>query len=279
MLLVGQYASAQEPTRIKVYNESDFRALSIATNTEGQSYNNAIGVLQGNFVLNDKEYQKYCNIDILFEKSTNCIGRMEAFANCILHEEFYKQVRDIVSVGLKRYEEKYANTNSKGELFSLYEKYSRRDVCLLMNKGKDISSTMYGMSRIGEDTFIFVTYHKESVDDKEYVDGKPDYADSFENNMIFNCDTQIGNGVGGEYVKKVLTAKRRHLLVQKSGVEQNFYYIGLVDVVDVQPAKKKNNSGIIKDLAKIKMKLHHPVRDDLLKYFESSIVVIEDNAV
>ena len=29
-----------------------------------------------------------------------------------------------------------------------------------MNCGKDLSSTMYGMKRIGDDVFIFVTYHK-----------------------------------------------------------------------------------------------------------------------
>ena len=61
----------------------------------------------------------------------------------------------------------------------MYEKSSRRDVSLLMNCGKDLSSTMYGMKRIGTDVFIFVTYQKEESEDdaKNYVDGKPDYAD------------------------------------------------------------------------------------------------------
>lgn len=30
-----------------------------------------------------------------------------------------------------------------------------------MNCGKDLSSVMYGMKRIGDDVFIFITYHKE----------------------------------------------------------------------------------------------------------------------
>lgn len=55
-----------------------------------------------------------------------------------------------------------------------------------MNCGRDLSSTMYGMKRIDDDVFIFVTYHKEESTDeqKNYVDGKPDYADAFEDNMI-----------------------------------------------------------------------------------------------
>lgn len=55
LLLVWQYASAQDPTRIKVYNESDFRALSVATTTEGQSYNNAIISLEADIVIQGDE--------------------------------------------------------------------------------------------------------------------------------------------------------------------------------------------------------------------------------
>lgn len=51
--------------------------------------------------------------------------------------------------------------------FVLYEKYSRRDVSLLMNCGKDLSSIMYGMKRIEDDVFIFITYHKEESQDEK----------------------------------------------------------------------------------------------------------------
>ena len=57
-----------------------------------------------------------------------------------------------------------------------------------MNCGKDLSSTMYGMKRIDNDVFIFVTYHKVGAESEEkmYADGKPDYADVFTDNMILN---------------------------------------------------------------------------------------------
>ncbi|MFR7668282.1 MAG: DUF3427 domain-containing protein [Mediterraneibacter faecis] len=50
---------------------------------------------------------------------------------------------------------------------------------------------MHGMKRIGDDVFIFITYHKEeSQNEKNYVDGKPDYADAFEDNQIFKWDSR-----------------------------------------------------------------------------------------
>ena len=129
------------------------------------------------------------------------------------------------------------------------------------------------MKRIGDDVFIFVTYHKETNEDegKSYVEGKPDYADAFEDNMIFRWDSQIGRGIDSSYVKDVINASRKHLLVKKSDRETNFYYMGQFDVIDLQAAKKKDNNDRERDIAKFQMKMHYAVRDDLLRYLQSSI--------
>jgi len=103
------------------------------------------------------------------------------------------------------------------------------------------------------------------------VNGKPDYADEFEDNMTFCWDSQIGKGINSSYMRDVVTTPRKHLLIQKSDKEKNFYYVGLFDVIDVKAAKKKGNNGKEQDIAKVKMKMRHPVRDDLLRYLQSSI--------
>lgn len=143
----------------------------------------------------------------------------------------------------------------------------------LMNCGKDLSSTMYGMKRINDDVFIFVTYHKEESkeDNKKYLAGKPDYEDIFEDNMIFRWDSQMGKGIESSYVKSVIDAKRRHLLIKKSDAEINYYYMGQFDIVNVKPGKKLDDKGKQRDIAKFKIKLHHAVRDDLLRYLQSNI--------
>ena len=243
-----------------------------------KSFDNAVDVLQGRFVSKDEEYQKYCHIDIVSNNENRILKRLEGFDRRIRHAEFYKQVEDIVEVGLRRFEEKHKDGEGCDSPFVLYEKYSRRDVSLIMNCGKDLSSTMYGMKRIGDDVFIFVTYHKEeSTDDKEYVDGKPDYADAFQDNMIFNWDSQMGRGIDSSYVADVVKAKRKHLLVKKSDAETNFYYLGQFDVIDVKPAQKKDNAGKERDIAKFQMRMHRAVRDDLLRYFQSNILTVEEH--
>lgn len=93
--------------------------------------------------------------------------------------------------------------------------------------------------------------------------------------MIFRWDSQIGRGVDSSYMKEVCTAKRKHLLVKKSDAETSFYYMGLFDVLEVKADRKKDNHGKDRDIAKVKMQMQHPVRDDLLRYLQSSIQVTQ----
>lgn len=236
------------------------------------SINDAANVLQGHFVSKEEEYQRYCHIDILRYDEGSLFRRLESYAKRLKHQEFRKQVTDLIEVGLKKYEEKQRGGATEANRFVLYEKYSRRDVSLLMHCGRDLSSTMYGMKKIGDDVFIFVTYHKEETDnEKNYVDGKPDYADSFEDNMIFRWDSQIGKGLDSSYMHDVMSAKNKHLLVKKSDAESNFYYTGQFDVVEAVESEKQNNKGKMEPICKVKMKMHHAVRDDLLRYLQSGL--------
>lgn len=266
---------------IRVDEIKDELQVKYGYTVDMDSFTNAIDVLQGHFVSKEEEYQKYCHIDIVNKDSAGILRRMMGFAECLQHLEFNRQVDDIIEVGLRRYAEKYHIGRSVDCPFVLYEKYSRRDVSLLMNCGKDLSSTMYGMKRIGEDVFIFVTYHKEERSDmeKSYVDGKPDYADAFEDNVIFRWDSQIGRGVDSSYMQEVCTATRKHLLVKKSDAETNFYYMGVFDVIDVKADTKKDNNGKDRDIAKVKMQMRRPVRDDLLRYLQSNFQTEGDKAV
>ena len=258
--------------------DNDF-AVTYGYHVNLDSFDNAVEVLQGKFVSKEEEYQKYSHMDILCKEEDRRLKRLIGFAKRLQNAEFLRQVDDIVEVGLKRYADKYEAGVTEKTPFVIYEKYSRRDVSLLMNFGKDLSSTMYGMKRIGDDTFIFVTYHKEeSTDDKNYIDGKPDYADAFEDNMIFLWDSQMGRGTESSYVEDVVQAKRKHLFVKKSDAETGFYYMGQFDVMDVKAAKKKDNTGKMRDIAKLRMKMHHAVREDLLRYLQSNIPTMEEKA-
>lgn len=47
--------------------------------------------------------------------------------------------------------------------------------------------------------------------------------------------------------------------------------MGQFDIINVKPDKKTDNKGKERDIAKFKVKLHHAVRDDLLRYLQSNI--------
>ena len=243
---------------------------------------NAIQVLEGRFVSQEGEYRKYKNIEIICnDNDTKVVRRMMGYAKRLQNKEFCKQIEDLIQVGLWRYQDKFDRKQVTEGPFVLYEKYSRRDVSLLMNCGRDLSSIMYGMKRIGDDVFIFVTYHKVDAksDELQYAEGKPDYADVFTDSMIFRWDSQIGKGPESSYMQDVTGAKRKHLLGKKSDAEASFYYMGTFDIISVVGDKKIDNRGNKKDITKVTMKMHQAVREDLLKYLESNLLDEEKKAI
>ncbi len=232
---------------------------------------NAVDVLEGKFVSKAEELERYRQIEILKGDVLGKIKRFSSFYERLRDLEFSKQVEDILLLGLKRYQDNYADKKMRRGEFILYEKYTRRDVCLLLNWEKDYSSTMYGMKRIGDDVCIFITYHKVKVqDEQEYVNGKPDYADEFVDNQTFMWDSQIGKGPDSSYMQEVTTAKRKHIFIKKSDAETAFYYMGLFDVVHVEKGEKRDNSGKMKEISKVEVRLQDAVREDILKYLKSA---------
>lgn len=237
-----------------------------------KSIDGAFGVLCGTFVSKEDELKKYTHIDILQSSGWGFYERMASFSERMQHNAFYEHVSDLIQLGRHRYEDIYHNPKDKRGVFILYEKYSRRDVCQLLNWGKDLSSTMYGMKRVENDVAIFVTYHKgEAGEEQAYLEGKPDYADQFIDNQIFMWDSQIGKGPDSSYMQDVTGAENKHLFIKKSDAEgTDFYYMGQFDIIEVKADKKKDNSGKLKDIAKVKFRMHDTVREDLLEYLQKN---------
>lgn len=187
--------------------------------TSDEDFDAAISNLSGRFVTNKDELDKYGEIEMIHMDGVETVQRTMSFYERLGQPIFLSYMRDLIEVSRARLRNQYKKSMCE-DAFILYEKYSRRDVCQLLNCKRDLSSTMYGMKRIGEDACIFVTYHKqEDVTGKEYLDGKPDYADEFLNNQIFMWDSQIGKGPESSYMREVVTAKRRRLFIKKSDAE------------------------------------------------------------
>ncbi|MDD3138196.1 MAG: DUF3427 domain-containing protein [Lachnospiraceae bacterium] len=125
--------------------------------------------LGGHFVAKQSDFDtKYVHMDILKNDVEGQMLRVATFADRLAHAEFYKQIMDIIEVGLRRYDDIYKKEKCEDTPFVLYEKYSRRDVSYLTDCGKDLSSVMYGKWDYKDDVFLFVTYHKQ-VRTKKYL--------------------------------------------------------------------------------------------------------------
>ena len=76
-------------------------------------------------------------------------------------------------------------------------------------------------------------------------------------------------------MKDVSEAERKHLFVKKSDAESSFYYMGQFDIIDMKDDMKESNKGKKQVIAKVRVKMRHPVRDDLLHYLQSKITTEE----
>lgn len=106
------------------------------------------------------------------------------FKEYLAHETYRKHILDVINYGLLKYKTEY-NAQVEGENLTLYAKYSRRDVCRLLNWPNDDSSTLYGY-RVKHNTCpIFVTYDK-----KEDISDSTKYLDEFVNRDVFSWMTR-----------------------------------------------------------------------------------------
>lgn len=247
---------------VKLYKE-----IKKTCNCMNDDIDSAINVLSGNFVSNERELDNNKCFKIL-DFNDVYTALTDKFIKRLENNEYKLEILDIVNTGLVYYTDNYVSNNK--DPFILNKKYSRRDVCRLLNSTKDLSSVMYGMYRFNDDACIFVTYKKQDPDDeKNYIDGKPDYADSFKDEYTFEWMTQMGQGLESDYYNRVKTAKNIRLFVQKRTSDKDFYYLGKVDIIKAVQEQKENNKKIMKDIARVSFFMNDPVEKELLDYFRS----------
>ena len=87
------------------------------------SLENAVSVLQGGFVSKEEERRKFEAIEILkADAEAGRFERMKSYEVRLEHPVFAAHVRDLVQVGLHRYQDICGSTKQKEGPFVLYEK-------------------------------------------------------------------------------------------------------------------------------------------------------------
>ena len=106
---------------------------------------------------------------------------------------FKKLYGDVITAGLQLNHE-YDNMQQ----FTLYQAYTRKDVCRLLNWPKDVSAPMYGYRVTDEVCPIFVTYHKDDHQKNAY------YHNHFNNGDVFRWYTRAPRHLNSDEVQRLL---------------------------------------------------------------------------
>lgn len=230
-------------------------------------YVSALNVLGKVFVNAPLEKKRYSNIEFIsMDYAKNGIlRRASAFYSLFSNNAFVNEVESLVKYGLKRYEDLFKNHDEDNLV--LYEKYSRKDVCRILNWEHDDSSTVYGY-RIKHNTCpIFVTYEK-----KDDIANSTKYEDQFINNQLFSWMTRSKVSLESPESQKIINYSKIglkiYLFIKKSdGEGTDFYYMGKVSPIDYMQTEIENDNGQKLPIMNFKMKLEHSVREDIYEYF------------
>lgn len=180
------------------------------------------------------------------------------------NQTFKKFLIDSINYSLIVFEKKYKKDLFRNGLL-LYNKYSRKDVCRLLNWDNDISSTVYGYRTRENKTPCFVTYHKSNE-----IEDSIKYNDYFVNQSVFAWESRSKRKIESSEIQKVISSERILLFVKKEDAEgTDFYYMGDCSIIPgsiEQAIMSKSNDSVVH----FKFKLEQPVSDDLYKYITAS---------
>ena len=197
-------------------------------------------------------------------------GRLQASSGfCVLleSEEYRKEVIDILALGDYEYRQHYRENREAHDLVR-YQKYTRQEVCRLLNWKKDESSTLYGYKVHYETKTcpIFVTYHK----DMKSIDSSINYKDLFLSVDAFQWETRNNVKLDAKEpraIREEAGPMEKLLFVKKNNDEgQAFYYIGKLTFLTNVQGTMTNDEGKVLPVVQMQFKIEHSVPSDLYAY-------------
>lgn len=229
-------------------------------------YNSAARMMSLKFIAG-ADANKFADIELLsaLDLKSGMIKRSITFLEKLRNLKFKEELSNLLEYGMMRYRDMYANHDDNNLV--LYGKYSRKDVCRLMNWDKDESSTMYGY-RIKYGTCpIFVTYEK-----KDDISESTKYEDQFINQNTFSWLTRNGVALNSRESQEIINCEKSGLkivlFIKKSdGEGSDFYYMGKVKPKSWSQTTIKNNKGKELPIMNFIFELEHSVREDIYEYF------------
>ncbi|MBF0775406.1 helicase [Streptococcus azizii] len=172
---------------------------------------------------------------------------------------YYDFFMDVLETGLLKSED-------YPQVFTLGQKYSRRDVLKLLNTKRDEPPLNIGGYKIDKETNtcpIFITYHKS-----EDISDTIKYEDEFLNESILRWFSKNKRTLASPDVKQILASNenglRLELFIIKDDAEGgDFYYLGPLEYIEKSAEElKKAGESVVSMLFELK----EPVKVDLFHY-------------
>lgn len=244
--------------------------------------NSVESVLNTSFGINNSSKINPISICI---KENNHLKLTDEFIELLKNNTFKKYILEIINYSLYSHHRYFSNFDNSLNNFVLFEKYSRKDVCLLINNLKNEESTIYGYKVFKQLKIvpIFVTYHKDLDDDSSI-----NYKDCFINPSIFMWDSRNKRTLDSEEIislidlikndGRVLLFVKRDSVIDKNGLskdkDNSFYYLGEVGL-NGEPFENENGTNFKVKVVRFPFKLKNSVKSELYNYLISKPLIVD----
>ena len=220
--------------------------------------------------LNKSDFQQIVNVlnldffnltaEPIVKIENDCFSFTSVFKNQLGSMDFQSFLTDNINYSLSKFQKAFVRSEYV-EGFLRYEKYSRRDVCRILNWERDFTSTIFGYRTRNKVTPCFVTYNKS-----EDLEGDINYNDHFLNQEVFAWESRSNRKIDSDEINNVINSERILLFIKKADSEGvDFYFIGDVTIIpgSIQQGKmSKTNAPVVH----FQFKLDRPVDEKLYEY-------------
>ncbi len=237
-----------------------------------RAFTSAFKILTGNFFANKDIREAHADCVLFeFDDASRHFSFTAYLKNALTqHPEFKYHLEELIAFVKERFKTQYLANKEKDTDLSLNQKYTRTDVCRLLNLDSNYQSVMFGY-RYDENTKtlpVFITYSKS--------DEAIQYEDHFINEstlIALSKRYQSINSADADHIYKRTTADRDnqiYLFVQRSQKDKEekkyFYYLGRMNAQGT-PESATVHSGKDKvEAFKITYHLEHAVNPVIYKF-------------
>lgn len=155
---------------------------------------------------------------------------------------------------------------------TLYQKYSRKDVCRILNWDSDESATINGYLTKHQTCPLFITYHKD-----ESLTSEVHYEDELLTPSLLEWYTRHSRRVDSKEVQTIIQAQENnidvHVFIKKDGSEGgDFFYLGEAKPLKdtVKQLHVTNNKGKEVPIVAMDMALEHAVKHEIYHYLKEA---------